>query len=205
MQVAARVQSAPASSVAATPIATSIRRGIPEDVANIFSNLHVFAWRLSMSPGQLLLSGRSSPDAARNASPGSWWEAWLARAGAHQSVVEKSRRHNCHTNPTAAYTHVTAARANEAHSVIVLFERGLKVNFRRLLVTTYAVRLLLQGRQGEAIVAELRDWSGPRRSTYRVAAAIVVAVAALGLALCVTGERGSAATSTELAKLPIVR
>jgi len=78
------------------------------------------------------------------------------------------------------------------------------VNFRRLLVTVYAVRLLLQGREGEAIVAELRDWSGPRRSTYRAAAAIVVLLAALSLSLWVTGGSG-ATTSTELARLRITR
>jgi len=78
------------------------------------------------------------------------------------------------------------------------------VNFRRLLVTVYAVRLLLQGREGEAIVAELRDWNGPRRSTYRAAAAIVVLLAALSLSLWVTGG-SDPTTSTELARLRITR
>ena len=78
------------------------------------------------------------------------------------------------------------------------------MNIKRLPLTAYAVRLLLGGKPGEAIVAELRDWNGPRRSTYMLAATLVV-VAVLSLTLSAAGELGFEFATTELARLPFAR
>lgn len=54
------------------------------------------------------------------------------------------------------------------------------MNFRQIIAVSYTVLLLLQGRPGDEIVAELSDWSGPTRSSLcKVAASLIFPTAVL--------------------------
>jgi hypothetical protein len=78
------------------------------------------------------------------------------------------------------------------------------VKVRELLLIANAVWLLLHGRPGDEVVAELREWGGPSQATYG-SVAILFLVAALGLAFLESPGRSSVLPSREMPRISMAR